>query len=820
MIFTIQSNDHKGTDFMKSLLTTVFSCIMVFQVAGAEPDRKTEFFARAVPSAEGFVNRLVKDGQTEPWPDLGVRSLMDNVYILAFADLWKADTDRQVPLEHTIPLLKLTEEMQDKDPESRTFGNLRWYWRTPEVTDLNAVEFIAAHALPVWLDARDRLPEESRVILERILQRAADGCINHKVSPDYTNIAIFNAVNLILLGEAFGRSDAIKLGNERLQAVLACFWDHGVYEFVSPTYYAPDIDTLQLGYKYVKDEQTKEIFRNLLDFFWTDLALNWYKPGLRMSGSQSRTYNYLLGVADSSRFLEFTGFVPWNVRATSVSYLNSFNADYAPSREILALVEKYPRRITQRWGAGPAQWRTTYVLDDIALGTSGAAYGRVKQNMVLTVDLADFAEVPKDKDNVTLLPRNYFISDGREDPYGTNRYPTSSAGHEKALHMDQLWIGAQRTVDAIGVAVYPAWTLDETVMTNVQSHFVFRKPDEIFLDGKKVVLEPNVALPTDNGPLVLRYGSRCIGIKVPWTRDRDGKSPIPCLIDDANKHGVCRFTVDHWPPNTPITRDSLGDDVPGIAMWVRVGSHLNSQEEVDVWSREFANAKVEKLDVRGNDISLHIAGVDGSLKIDGRKLSGQNAVVAIEPNGPNEQNEPSGILLLDGEDFGRPILEKIPLIAAFSKRIRDMKPVEVNAKGAAWEAEDGFCFLDYLTEDDDTASGGKAVRVNGEWVWSLDVREAGKYFLWTRVIALDPEHDSFLVHWTSQSGGKTSAGGDWHLGQGKTWRWIPLQLNNEKQIVPMELTPGFWRLTIRPREMDGRIDQFILTTDPGFKPPQ
>ena len=786
---------------MRLLLPCILWCVIFFHAVGAEQDPQTAYFGRAVPAAENFVKRLANEG---PWDSLGVRSLMDHTYILAFADRWQPGSS---PLELTIPLLKLAEEMQDKNSESQTFGNLRWYWRTPEVTDRNAVEFVTANALPVWFDAKERLPEEAKAILERILIRSVDGCIRHNVSPDYTNIAIFNAVNLILLGESFDRPDAVKLGKDRLATVLACFWDHGVYEFVSPTYYSPDVDTLQLGLRYVKDEQLKATFRTLLDFFWTDMAINWFKPSLRMSGAQSRTYNYLVGTSDTSRLFEFAGLAPRNPRASSVSYLTSFNTAYVPPQETLALTEKYPRQIDQRWGPEQGQWRTTFVLEDIALGTAGAAYGRVKQNMILTVDLADYAEMPTG--DVRLLPRNYFISDGREDPYGTNSYPTSTAGHNKPLHMDQVWIGAQRTVDAIGVALYPAWTLDENVMTNVQSHFVFRKPDAMYVNGQKVDLETNTAKPIGDGTLVLRHGSRAIGIRVLWTRHQNGSSPVPYVIDDGNKHGVCRLTVDHWLKDMPITAKDLGD-APGIALWVRVGSLLDSEAKFTAWCNDFRRAKIEKLDVRNDNISLHVAGIDGALKIDGQKLSGQGAVIEVEPTGP------SGILMLDGKDLGRPILERIPLLATLAHKLDDLKPVAVGTKETEWEAETGFCLLDHLTEENDTVSSGKAVRVNGEFNWFLDVKEAGTYYLWARVLALDPEHDSFRIELRSQSGQRF--GGDWHLGQGKTWRWIPLTLNAERPIVPLELTPGSWRLTLRPREADGCVDKFILTTDPNFKP--
>ncbi len=803
---------------MKRFFATFFLVVFCTTSFAAEPDREAEFFTRAVPSVEGFAKRLLKSGEPEPsqpepsrpepWPNLGVRSLMDNVYILAFADRWKNGAEPKVPLHLTTPMLKLTEEMQDKNPESRTFGNLRWYWRTPEVTDQNAVEFVAAHALPVWFEAKDRLPKESREILERILRRCVDGCMKHRVSSDYTNIAIFNIVNLLLLGEAFDRPDAVKLGEERLRGLLVVLWDHGVYEYVSPTYYAPDLDTLQLGYKYVKDENTKAIFRNLLDFFWTDMAMNWFKPSLRMSGAQSRTYHYLLGTSDTTRLFAAVGLAPWDPRSNSATNLNTFGAPYRPSPEILALTDKYPRRIEQRWGAEQAQWRTTYILDDIALGTAGASYGRVKQNMILTVDLADYDAVPNEQ--VKLLPRNYFIADGRNDPYGVSKYPTSSAGHEKALHMDAAWIGAQRDGDALGVALYPAWTLNGEIMTNVQSHFVFRKPDAVYIDDKKIVLDRNIPVSIGDGTVVLRYGSRSIGIKIPWTRDKDGNAPKPYLIDDGNKYGVCRLTVNHWPSETPISGKDL-KDAPGIAIWVRIGSHLDEDKKFDDWSRQFIAAKVDKLDVQGDSISLQISGTAGPVNLAGKALSNQTISPTVEPNGPK------GILVLDGKDWGRPILERIPFVRDFSKRMADLKPIDLDSKGVTWEAESGFTLDDALVVDDDTASGGKAIRANGEFYWSLNVKESGTYYLWARVKCSDPEHDSVRIEWSEQSGDKRRSSGDWHLVRGD-WQWTPLKLNNEKPVVPLELGAGPWRLIVRPREMDAQIDKFFLTTDPQEKP--
>ncbi|MDR2439305.1 MAG: hypothetical protein LBE12_08050, partial [Planctomycetaceae bacterium] len=816
-----------------------FFCVTV---SADESDRLENFYTRAIPATDGFVKRLIKNGNVEPWENLSVRSLIDSCYILTSANIDLPENKRP-SLEPVIPLLKLAEEMQDRNAESKTFGNFRWYWRTPEVTDRNAVEFIAAHAIPIWFESRNQLPPEARLILARILRRSIDGCLKHRVRSDYTNIAIYNFIHLIILGQIFDRPDAIQEGERRLQLFLIHIWDHGIFEYNSPTYYAVDVDALQLGLRYIKNSSTKRSIQKLLDLFWTDLTLNWFQPSFRHAGAQSRTYNYLYGVAGTTRFFDFAGLVPTDNRAKNSEYLNSFHAVYKPNKKILELNQQYPRLIVRRWGSGQGQWATSYILNDIALGTAGAAYHGARQNMVLTVDLADFENVTNVakvgkvgkvgkvenvadvadvknlskklfKEPLKFLPRNYFIADGREDPYGTKRYPTSNAGHEKPLHAEAFWFGTQRTVDALGIVIYTPETLNDPVLTNVQSHFVFRIPEAIFLDNNLIELS---AEPIEVGdkPVIFRYGNKAFGIRVLWTRDKDGQSPKAFLINDGNKHGVYRLTINHWTKDVPISYGGLAAP-PGAAFWVRIGSNLDSDEKFNTWTRNFANAPIEKKEVHKNHIAIQIAGTDGSISATGTELATPTFQIATEPA------EPNGILTLNGNDLGRPILEQIPFIADLAKQKTELKPILVEPTGTYWEAENGFCFVNSLTVPDDEASAEKAVRVNSDIFWMLNIKQTDNYYLWARVSTTDPEHDSFIIDLAKQMRNgiylNKVTGGAWHLGTGTNWRWIPLKLENQKTIIPLKLEQGTWRITLKPRELDGLVDRFFLTTDPNAKP--
>ena len=77
-----------------------------------------------------------------------------------------------------------------------------------------------------------------------MLRLGVEGCLRHRVPTDYTNIAILNAGNLIVLGERLDRADAAREGYRRLDAICLRTAAFGVHEFCSPTYYGTDLNGL------------------------------------------------------------------------------------------------------------------------------------------------------------------------------------------------------------------------------------------------------------------------------------------------------------------------------------------------------------------------------------------------------------------------------------------------------------------------------------------------------------------------------------------------------------------------------------------------
>jgi len=785
------------------LFRILFIIVLIPSIALAE-DRLADYYHRSIPAVERFLRTFDETGR--PTSDFTIFTLFNNIAILVSANVDLPEEQRP-DLKTVMKLLRLAETMQDRNFESRTFGNFRWNWSRAGVTDPNAAEFAVARMLSIYLDTPEPLTDEARNILKQLLEYAVNPCLNRRIRPDYTNIAFYNATHLILLGQVLDRPEVSEEGKRRLQNIVAHIWNHGVFEYNSPAYYFINVDSLQLAYRHVNDEQTKQTIHALLEFFWTDMSLHWYSPGLRLAGAQSRTYNYLQGInVHMFRLFAFAGMAPYDHDARYHAVLLSFRATYQPPPEIVELNNQYPRWVTRNWGPDQGQWAAMHMFEDIVLGTAGAKYD-AQQNMVQVIDMPDDEQYHQRFTPQTwqFKPRSYFIADGREDPYGTKLSPTGSGGQQKALHLDALWFGSQRTVDSLGIALYPPETIAEPDVINVQSHFVVRKPETIWVGNEQITLAPHQPVKIGNQPIVFRYKNSAFGLRAVWTRHQNGQPAEVFLVDDENEHGVYRVTVEHG-------TERAGDCVAGVAFWVRVGSHLAADEQFTNWKQQFTSAMVNRLDVNQNDIDIEIAGQDGIVAI-----KWADGLVATEPAAP------TGILTLDSQDLGRPILKRIPEVAQFAKQRNEAVPIAIEPSGTYWEAEIGYSFFDDWIEPDEFASGEFAARINQDVSWQLRVEQADSYFLWGRVQTIDSEHDSFFVEtaqqlsdgsFTRRSANRepgTVSPVDWHLGVHANWTWVRLP-------TPIRLEKGVWQLTLKPREYEGRIDQLFLTIDPATRP--
>ncbi|MFO8079348.1 MAG: hypothetical protein R6V07_03480 [Armatimonadota bacterium] len=762
------------------LITLTAGCSPAFAQDGAARD---EILENALPGAERTwtaVERLDRE--------LSSRGIYEAALIYCEAGVHHDRLQR---------MFEVAARMQDRDPDSRGYGNFRWRWREGAVMDFNAVDFCMQAAAPLWIRHADDLPADARAVLAETIDFAIEGLLRHRVPPSYTNIALMNAGNLIMLGEAFDREDVAEAGYERLGLVVADTWQSGVHEYDSPTYYSVNLIDLLLIEEYCERESGREQARAMLELLWRDIAHNFYPPSLRLAGARSRDYNYLFGRGGIEGHLVFNGWMDGRMPGNIFLAITSWRPDEAlleTSRE------QFPRYVRQSWGPAAMAAKAHYLTEDVTLSCSGANYGPM--DMPLTIDLPG-------EDRV----RGYFIPDARRDPYGKKKIPAGP--HEKTLHLRPFFAGVQSRADALALVVYRDSDLPPNPPT-LESHFVLpRDVEAAWIGDRRVDLERETFVePLQPGEaIVLRDGRAVIGLRVPWARGLDGERADAALISDGNDYGAMRLTVAHhsyWGIEGESSR-------PGASFWVRVAAGVADEAAVEAWRREFAEAGLS-VDASEDAVRVEAAGVDEPLV-----LAAEAPFVRCTEAEPAHT---SAVLEVDGDDIGRPLLADFEPVLAYQRRQEERQ--ERLAEGAVYlegettyfEAESGLIEPQMEVGEDDAASGGQFVWVPGEpgarnslpgsVTWRLDVPEAGEHYLWGRVNAPTQEDDSFFVRAYTEDA-EVFPRTDWHTGTHESWEWTAFTLVRSEQPLPLSLPEGEVNLEISAREDGTKIDRLMLT---------
>lgn len=715
-------------------------------------------------------------------------------------------------------LMDLIERMQDRDPESPDYGNLWWYWRDGAVTDRNSAEFVMQTAARLWVRHGSSLPPDVATPLRRIMTLGAEGCLRHRVPAWYTNIAILNASNLIALGEILDDTAVAGAGYRRLKDICLWTWKFGVTEYVSPTYYAVNLDGLRWIAARAGQAEGRRQAETLLELLATDIGANWWPPAERLAGAHSRSYDYLHGIGGLDERLALAGWLPLQIRP-SIHHADAFCDDWSLPAAARELAGRLPRRVRQRWGEGHAEVRSALLLRDITLSTASAYYG--SQDVPMAVDL------PGDRSTV----RCYFIADGRDDPYGTLRYPTGRAGHMKALHLACLWAAAQRGPDAVGLAVYRAEDLAHPERTGLKSHFVFRREHQgLWIGDRRVDLTPSApgesahAGVAPGEAVVVRYGTAALGIRVLVAQCRDGSPALVNIVDDANPHGAMRLSVNH--ESAPGRAESAA-----AAFWVRIGSGLAGDAAFADWKDAFMAAEPyvhvvpPVLEGNGADsagrFQLRAPGKEGPVAVE--VLAGSHGIGRVSLDPPPTD----AILEIDGQQAGRPLLADLLPVREYVEGADEARVLAVPTDGPLlFGAQTGLRFGGMEIGLDDEASGGAYVGSTvdryqaarfGSVRWSLEVPEAGRYWLWGRVLARDPQTDSFYVQLLGPDGAIVPRTA-WHTRTAPNWTWRILESHPAREPIPLDLPAARVELILRVREPGTKIDHLMLTRDPDARP--
>ena len=429
---------------------------------------------------------------------------------------------------------------QDMDTASPGYGTIPWQVGHPEIRDANSIEFCTQPMGPMLKGYGKLLSAGFIDKIKPNLRAAFTAIRRHKVAVTYTNIFLMKTVNLILAGEATGDAAAAADGYELLDQWIEHTREAGIGEFDSPNYYAVNLNSLLMGYRHAARPAAKEKFRALLDFFWSDIAANFFEPRGSLSGPHSRGYDFLGGHESVELFLYQEGLrrtPPASKPSIGRIYLleNEKPGGYRPGADILAL-GRLPRRIVQsRWRAEPGRERYNFITPHFAIGSTSGHYGT--HDKLINIELAAREE----------LPAIYIGPDITDAPYGRQRFKDRS-GHGKPVHVPLNAVSVQSEGRMLVLLDLNPSTLAETgtFATNV---VIPANADRIAVDGERYSAKAPFTAPARIGSVALvRAGRAAVAIRFFAADGAAGYQPEVTLQADADglSYGAARFSVYHY----------------------------------------------------------------------------------------------------------------------------------------------------------------------------------------------------------------------------------------------------------------------------------
>lgn len=560
-------------------------------------------------------------------PTLGSREL--------FGFALEAAANRWHP-ERVAQAFALAEEMQDRDEASKTCGNFRWYWRAEKPEDLNAVEFCMQQGVLLWMRYRSRLDAEGRERLERLIRYSIEGLRRHRVAESYTNIFLMKTWNCIAIGEATGRPDLAEEGYQMLDRWLLHTWRNGVTEYVSPTYYGVDLDSLGLIARFAGRRSARRAAEAALRLLWTDIAANWFAPCQRLGGAHSRDYDYLTGHGYLDLHLRAAGWLPDPKPPAASAFLEL--CQWTPPRRLGTGMEgRAPRIVHQRWGKEPWETATHYVGQRFSIGSAGATYG--PEDKPFAINLGGG---PK-------MPMALFFMDARGDPYGKKRIPTGG-GHLKSHHVTPFLTSVQRGPEVLLLAsADPASRSFKRYAPEpacLLSHVVLPANVKVWLGNEQVKLSdaPSETRVPDGEAVFIGFQGVAVGIRFVVAADASGKPAPVALATDGREYGTMRLTCTH------AAAAPAGRGV--VALWVRAAEGLDETAFAE-FRKSFAGAKVEAK-AEGNTVEVSVPGVESRLRLVADVATWQR--LAREGAEPGAEER---LLAVNGHDLGREILSRV-----------------------------------------------------------------------------------------------------------------------------------------------------------------
>lgn len=233
-------------------------------------------------SASGYHTRI--SGKVHP--TVSGASYPEFVYILK-------KTDRYDKAERC--LRKLI-SLQDKDPESRTYGLWSYYAEEPLekmlAPDYNWTDFICRIFLHIMKQHGECLSEDLKALLKTSMRMGAECSRRRNVSADYTNISIMSLNTIIGAAEVCEDEALLDYGRNRLAKVLA--YDkfcNSFSEYNSPCYTLILLEELARMRALFQDKECLRMAEELDQLAWRMFAMHYHAASKQMAPPHIRAYH-------------------------------------------------------------------------------------------------------------------------------------------------------------------------------------------------------------------------------------------------------------------------------------------------------------------------------------------------------------------------------------------------------------------------------------------------------------------------------------------------------------------------------------------------
>ena len=606
----------------------LFFALATFARAETPPSRPERLNVIAARVEEGC--RSVEAGLTVTNPQPSIRQLSSCA--LGWFEL-------DIELHRPEALMRYVFDLQNMNRWSAGYGTVPWQQGHPEIKDPNAIEFTMQPVAVIFLRHENKLSESFKNEARPHLRAAISAIRRHPVPVKYSNIYLMKLVNLLLLGQAMGDSEAVAEGRAKFDAWLAFTRKNGVVEYDSPTYSPIQADCLALAHNLTNDLELKKKLKGALDFYWTDFAANYFEGRKTMSGPSSRNYNngflfsdsnidYLYYLAGLSSISPADTFLSDKVRTWTVARMGG----YEPPAAILALATLPERVIKSKFGEKPGQDRYEFITPDFSIGSASAYYG--PQDRPICVEFST------DKK----LPLIGFVADALDNPFGIVR-SKDRGGHSKPHNLPHRITTVQEKGFLLGLTDV-SLALRYGNATNLASNIILPvQVDQLWLDGNLLVVTNKFQyVATSKSVVALREGKGSVAIRLFAADGCSGQTPTWKLEFDGNEQGAGRFAVHHYRGSSGKLLDKYvrvgfvvlaqrcETDEEFLAFLKRVGE-INVQEtmQADVWCVAASLQDVQlKTGLNLNNKQISSRFVNGKtwqpevLEINGRDIASKN----------------------------------------------------------------------------------------------------------------------------------------------------------------------------------------------------